>query len=56
MVSESVTASNSSLHYDTSTDTYQYVWKTSSAWAGTCQRLDLVLNDGSTHSATFQMR
>ncbi len=48
------TAGGSGLQYDATTDTYTYVWKTSKAWAGTCQKFILGLNDGSTHTATFQ--
>jgi hypothetical protein len=32
---------------------YTYMWKTSSAWAGTCRRLVVTLADGSTHEARF---
>jgi len=45
---------HSGLTYDASSDTYTFVWKTDRAWAGTCRRIDLTLNDGTTHSA--QMR
>lgn len=48
------TAGGSGLQYDASSDTYTYVWKTSKSWAGTCQQFILGLNDGSTHTATFQ--
>lgn len=50
------TSGNSGLQYDASTETYTYVWKTDKAWAGTCQQFSLGLNDGSTHTATFQFR
>jgi YVTN family beta-propeller protein len=50
------TSGNSGLQYDASTETYTYVWKTDKAWAGTCQQFILGLNDGSTHTATFQFR
>ena len=52
--SETVTAGGSSLSYDTLTDTYNYIWKTNKAWAGTCRQFDVVLADGTTHSAQFQ--
>jgi hypothetical protein len=55
-VSQSVTAGSSGLQYDPSSNQYTYVWKTSSAWSGTCRRLHVTLNDGSTHSATFQFK
>jgi YVTN family beta-propeller protein len=50
------TSGDSGLQYDASTDTYTYVWKTDKAWAGTCQEFILGLNDGSTHTATFQFK
>jgi len=31
-----------------------YVWKTDSAWAGTCRQLLVTLNDGTQHIAYFQ--
>jgi trehalose utilization protein len=33
---------------------YNYVWKTSPAWAGTCRKFVLTLADGSTHEALFR--
>lgn len=50
------TSGDSGLQYDASSDTYTYVWKTDKAWAGTCQEFILGLNDGSTHTATFQFK
>ena len=50
------TSGSSGLQYDASTGTYTYVWKTDKAWAGTCQQFILGLNDGSTHTATFQFK
>jgi len=44
----------SSLTYDAATDTYTYVWKTESAWVGTCRQLDVALADGSHHVANFK--
>ena len=35
---------------------YQYVWKTDAAWAGTCRRLVIGLDDGSRHTADFKLR
>jgi hypothetical protein len=55
-VIETVTAGNSSLNYDASSDQYIYVWKTEGAWAGTCRQLVVKLNDGSTHVANFRFR
>jgi CSLREA domain-containing protein len=48
-----VTAGNSELSYDPSTDTYTYVWKTDKSWAGTCRRLFVTFADGSVHTADF---
>ena len=57
---ETVTAGNSSLHYDPTVNPpvgqYIYVWKSDKSWAGTCRRLDLKLSDGTTHSANFAFK
>ena len=53
-VEETVTAGSSSLSYDVTTDRYSYVWKTNSAWAGTCRQLVVELDDGSVHKAFFK--
>ena len=42
------------LAYNSSTGRYTYTWHTINAWAGTCQQLGLVLNDGTTHLAYFR--
>jgi hypothetical protein len=55
-VEETTTAGASSLKYDAGSDTYHYVWKTDRAWAGTCRRLVLGLNDGTRHTADFRLR
>lgn len=44
----------SKLTYDPTSGTYNYVWKTEKAWAGTCRTFTLGLDDGSTHQATFR--
>ena len=56
VVEETVTAGGSTLQYSADTDTYTYVWKTSSAWSGTCGRLTLTFFDGSTAEALFDFR
>lgn len=48
LITETVTAGNSSLQYDATSNTYVYVWKTSSAWSGTCGKLVLTFADGKT--------
>jgi hypothetical protein len=55
-IEETVTAGSSSLSYDASSGQYIYVWKTNSAWAGTCRQLIVKLNDGSEHRANFKFR
>jgi hypothetical protein len=35
---------------------FRFVWKTSTAWAGTCRRVTLLLSDGTRHTADFQLR
>ena len=54
-IEETVTAGGSSLSYDSATDTYNYVWKTDKAWAGTCRQLVVKLNDGAIHRANFKL-
>ena len=39
--------------YDATTDTYNYKWRTDSAWTGTCRQLIVRLNDGTEHIAYF---
>jgi len=48
-----VTAGNSELSYDPTTDTYTYVWKTDKSWSGTCRRLFVTFADGSVRTADF---
>jgi hypothetical protein len=53
---ETVTAEGSSLNYDDTDDQYIYVWKTDKSWAGTCQRLEVQLKDGTSHFADFKFK
>jgi hypothetical protein len=55
-LTDTVTAGGSSLSYDSSGDQYVYVWKTESAWAGTCRQLIVSLNDGSAYRAGFKFK
>jgi uncharacterized repeat protein (TIGR01451 family) len=53
-ITETVNAGGSSLSFGG--DQYNYVWKTSSSWAGTCRQLVVTLNDGSVHVANFKFK
>jgi hypothetical protein len=55
-VEATVTAGNSSLSYDASTQLYGYTWKTEKSWAGTCRLLSLTLVDGTTRQASFKLK
>jgi PKD repeat protein/lysophospholipase L1-like esterase len=55
-VEQTTTAGSSTLTYDAVSGRYTYVWKTDSAWGGTCRRLTVTLDDGSTHAALFRFR
>jgi hypothetical protein len=55
-IEQTVSAGNSSLSYDASSDTYTYVWKTDKKWAGTCRVLTVQLDDGTQHLAYFQFK
>jgi hypothetical protein len=45
----------SGLSFGTASGHYTYGWQTSASWAGTCQRFELKLNDGTStlHTADF---
>lgn len=55
---ELATATTSGLKYDAATNApygqYNYTWKTTTAYAGTCQRLTVTLKDGTSHYAFFK--
>ena len=55
-IEATVTAGGSSLTSDPATGQYNYVWKTNSAWKGTCRQLIVKLNDGTRHTANFQFK
>jgi hypothetical protein len=44
------------LNYSTTTDQYNYVWKTENSWKNTCRQLTLKLNDGTEHKANFKFK
>jgi hypothetical protein len=50
------TAGSSSLSYDQATGIYTYVWKTDKTWANSCRSFQLVLSDGTKHTAVFKFR
>ena len=49
-------AGGSTLNYDAGDDQYIYVWKTEKDWAGTCRKLVILLNDGTSHEAYFTFK
>jgi hypothetical protein len=53
-IEETATAGSSGLNYDPSTGAYNYIWKTSKAWAGSCRQLSVNFIDGASHSAFFK--
>jgi hypothetical protein len=55
-VEELASSSTSGLTYDSSANQYVYVWKTDKAWAGTCRRFTVGLNDETDHLANFKLR
>ena len=55
-IEQTVTAGASDLTYEPGSDRYQYVWKTSKAWAGQCRTFRMTLVDGSVHEAEFRFR
>jgi hypothetical protein len=52
-IEQTVTAGNSSLSYDSTSNIYTYVWKTDKTWAVTCRELTLRFRDGTTAKAAF---
>ncbi len=56
-IEQTVTAGQSSLSYDATANQYVYVWKTLKTYpVGTCRQLDVMLIDGTTHSAQFKFK
>ena len=56
VIEQTVTAGGSSLQFDPTSNQYTYVWKTNSAWSGTCRQLVVKLIDGTSHVANFQFK
>ena len=54
-IEEISTATTSGLKYDATSDQYIYTWKTATSMAGTCQRLQVKLMDGTSHYAFFNL-
>jgi hypothetical protein len=56
-IEQTITANASGLTYDASTDQYVYAWKTTkNSWAGKCYRLELGLNDDTSHTFDVQFK
>lgn len=55
-VEETLSAGESGLVFDELHQQYVYVWKTASAWDGTCRELIVRLVDGTEHRARFWLR
>ncbi|MDF1504962.1 PxKF domain-containing protein [Roseisolibacter sp. H3M3-2] len=52
----SATATDRSLVYLAEEQSYRYLWRTESAWSGTCRLFTLQLTDGSTREALYRFR
>jgi len=50
------TQSADGLSYNPATDQYNYVWKTSSSWSGTCRQLMVIMKDGAVHYANISFK
>jgi streptogramin lyase len=55
-IESTVTAGSSGLTYDSLTDQYHYVWKTSKSWANSCRQLVVKLDDTTSHQANFKLK
>jgi Tol biopolymer transport system component len=55
-IETTVTAGGSSLSYDASSNQYTYVWKTNSAWSGSCRALVIRTRFGTSHTANFKFK
>lgn len=55
-IEETVSSPSIGLTYQAGTASYQYVWKSDRAWAGTCRQITIKLRDGSIHQALFKLK
>lgn len=53
VIESASTSATTTLHYDSASGQYVYLWKTDKSWAGSCRQLTLRLVDGSDHAAQF---
>jgi hypothetical protein len=56
VVEQTSTAGSSSLSYDPATNTYNYVWKTETSWAGTCRQFTVQFIDGQSYTLLFKFK
>jgi hypothetical protein len=56
VIDQTLTANASGLQYDAGSNQYTYVWKTTSAWSGSCRQLIVRLTDGTEHRANFKFK
>jgi hypothetical protein len=55
-IEQTVTASTSSLQYDSNSQQYTYIWKTDKSWSGTCRNIILKFTDGTIQKANFKFK
>jgi ABC-type transport system substrate-binding protein len=55
-VEDPTSSTGGGLSFDATTGLYQYNWKTSKSWAGTCRRLTIGLREGSKLQALFDLK
>jgi hypothetical protein len=55
-VEQTSTAGTNSLSYDSTSNTYTYLWKTDKSWSNTCRLFTMRLIDGTDHTAVFQFK
>jgi hypothetical protein len=55
-IETTVNAGQSSLSYDSTSNTYTYTWKTDASWANTCRELTVKFADGGVRKAEFKFK